>query len=103
MTKDRLIIENAHYNKTLGVSNNCATLGYLPAFKDTMTGEIHLSMFADGRLAPIHVLDGLPREWIVTRDSRQRALKVKDTIVAGFVRNGIFFTRNQLANDSLEA
>ncbi len=98
MTKDLLTKENAHYRGTLGVSNNCAELGYLPAFKDTVTGEIQISLFADGRLAPIHVLDGLPKEWVVKQDGEQHPTKVKDSVVAGFVRNGIFFTREQLAD-----
>ena len=98
MKKDLLNEQNAYYKGTLGVSNNCAELGYLPAFKDTISGQIHLSLYADGRLAPIHVLDGLPREWIEKRDSSQRAIQVKDSVVAGFVRNGVFFTREQLAS-----
>ena len=102
MKKDLLTEQNAYYKGTLGVSNNCAELGYLPAFKDTITGQIHLSLFADGRLAPIHVLDGLPKEWIVKRDNSQRAIQVKDSVVAGFVRDGIFFTREQLAGKPID-
>jgi hypothetical protein len=98
MTKDQLNQQNLTYQNTQGISSNCAMSGYTPAFQDTLTGEIHLSKFADGRLAPIHVIDGLPQEWIVQRDENQRAILARDTIIAGFVRDGVFFTRKQLAD-----
>lgn len=98
MTKDQLNQQNIAYQNTQGISSNCTMSGYTPAFQDALSGEIHLSKFADGRLAPIHVIDGLPQEWIVKWDENKRALMAKETVIAGFVRDGIFFTRKQLAD-----
>lgn len=74
-----------------------AVLGFLPAFKDLHTHETHLSVNEDGSLALIHLLDGLPNHWVVERDEQGRITALKDGIVAGFMRQGRFFTRSQLA------
>jgi hypothetical protein len=74
-------------------------MGYQPAFFDTETGCMELSCFADGKPAPMHLLDGLPEAWIVERDACGRVVAVKHTVVAGFARDGIFYTRAQAAAD----
>jgi hypothetical protein len=48
-------------------------------------------------LAPIHLLCGLPDEWVVTRDSAGCVSSVKASVVAGFLRDGRFYTRQQAA------
>lgn len=103
MTALRLKEQNRIYGGTRGVSQGCRQQGFRPAFRDTTTGEIHLSVFADGRPAPVHVLDGLPRNWVLVRGGRDRVLAVKETIVAGFVRRGRFYTRGELAVRKLDA
>jgi len=60
-------------------------------------GRVYLSRFADGRRAPIHVLDGLPGELVTTRDGAGRVAGTVDSIVAGFVRRGQFMTRDEAA------
>ena len=55
---------------------------FRPAFLDYSTCTIHMSRFADGRLAPVHIRDTLPEE-----------LLAKGTLIAGFERNGFFYTR----------
>ncbi|MCG5515891.1 MULTISPECIES: hypothetical protein [unclassified Ectothiorhodospira] len=74
-----------------------AVLGFLPAFMDTHTHETHLSINDDGSLALIHLLDGLPDHWVLERDEYGRITALKDGIVAGFMRQGHFYTRSQLA------
>lgn len=102
MTGLRLTEQNRIYRGTRAVSRGCRQLGYRPAFQDTTTGEIHLSAFADGRPAPVHILDGLPGSWVLARDRRERVLAVKDTVIAGFVHQGRFYTQGELA-DRLDA
>jgi hypothetical protein len=46
----------------------------------------------------MHLIDGLPREWVCARDAVGRPAALKATVVAGFVRDGLFYTREQAAN-----
>jgi hypothetical protein len=91
-----LALENARYAGTAGVSQGSRRLGFLPAFLDAGSGEVYLSRFADGRLAPIHMLDGLPEKLVVAR-SEKRITAVKASVIAGFVREHRFYTREQAA------
>ncbi len=90
--------ENRRFADTRGVSTNCASMRFLPAFRDSVSGETHLSLLPDGSVAPLHLLDTLPEHWVLERDFRQRITAVRSSIVAGFVRNGKFYTRDQLAS-----
>lgn len=63
-----------------------ASAAFRPAFLDFATMAIYLSRFADGRLAPVHIADSLPPE-----------LLAKGTWVAGFERDGFFYSRRAVA------
>lgn len=89
--------QNLAFKGTGGVSAGNRSQGFAPAFLDTETGSVYLARFADGRPAPMHLLDGLPRELIVSRDAAGRCLAVKRSLVAGFVQAGRFYTREQAA------
>lgn len=89
--------QNKHFCGTGGCSQENSGEGFRPAFKDTGTGVIYLSCFADGRLAPLHLLDGLPTEVVIARDNNGRVIAVKDSVIAGFVREGQFYTRAEAA------
>lgn len=93
----RLRRENRVFADTLGTSPRNRSDGFLPAFLDTETGRVELARFADGRVAPMHLIDGLPREWAEDVDAAGRIVAVKSSVVSGFVREGCFFTRAQLA------
>lgn len=97
MTLNSLKQQNQRFKGTGGLSQENRSSGFLPAFSDTSTGTIYLSRFADGRLAPMHLLDGLPAEVVVDRSASGRVKAVKKTVVAGFVRDDQFFTREQAA------
>jgi hypothetical protein len=56
-----------------------------------------ISRFANGNPAPIHVLDGLPEDWVIGRDKGGRVMAVKDSVISGFMRQGRFYTRAQAA------
>lgn len=90
--------QNDTFRGTRGVSSGCKNLGYVPAFHNADTGETCRSLFADGRPAPMHLLDGLPESWILKRNARHRVTQVKASIIAGFLRDGHFYTREQVAN-----
>lgn len=92
-----LQMETAAHRGTGGVSAENRELGFKPAFRDTSTGETYLSTFADGRPAPFHLLDGLPESLVLARDRYGRASRVIGSIVSGFLRDGVFYTRAQAA------
>ena len=97
MTYERLRKDNRIFYGTGGVSESNSTDGFIHAFCDTETGRVVPSRNADGSLAPIHVLAGLPREWAVELGIGNTVLAVKETVIAGFLRAGVFFTRDQAA------
>jgi hypothetical protein len=66
-------------------------LGFRPAFLDYATMSIYPSRFADGRPAPFHCRNTLPDEAIAAR-MPSGAVLTKDTVLAGFERDGFFYT-----------
>jgi hypothetical protein len=86
MTIAKLLEENAAHRDTAGTSTACRDAAFRPAFLDFATHTIYMSRFADGRLAPIHLLDAIPRQVIE-----------KGTLISGFERGGFFYTRRAVA------
>jgi hypothetical protein len=94
--------ENVVHTGTGGRSEDNAGLGFKPAFLDFATQTIYPSRFADGRLAPFHLLDGLPEEVVIDRARNGRVVAAKATLISGFVRNGFFYTRTAAARAAAE-
>ena len=97
LTKISLALETNRYRGTGGVSENNRNLGFQPAFIDRETGTVYWSRFPDGRLAPCHLLDGLPAELVRASDEQGRVTRVKSSLVSGFVYDGRFYTRDEAA------
>ena len=93
--------ENRVFRGTGGVSAGNRTSGFIPAFCDTTTGRVEPSRLADGRLAPMHLLVGLPADWVVARTADNTVLAIKATVIAGFLRVGVFYTRAEAAQATL--
>ncbi len=89
--------ENRRFRGVGGTSGGNSFGGFLPAFLDRSTGAVYLSRFADGRAAPLHLLDALPPELVMRRSASGRAAAVKGSVMAGFVHSGQFYTREQAA------
>ncbi len=89
--------QNQIFKGTGGVSGKNRSQGFIPAFYDSKSHQAHISRFANGTPAPIHLLDGLPEEWILKRDPSGRVMAVKASVVAGFIYHGRFYTREQVA------
>lgn len=102
MNAQQLKAENEAHADTPGVSRANRHLGFLPAFLDTCTMQVHESRFADGRPAPFHLLDGLPDALVLRRSPMGRVLSAKPSLVSGFVRNGFFYTRAAAARAAEE-
>lgn len=97
LTPERLGEENEYHRGSAGVSAEARSLGFIPAFLDRETRIVYPSRYVDGRLAPFHVLDGLPPPLIRTRHRDGRIVGVRPSVVAGFVRGGRFYTREEAA------
>lgn len=102
MSAVQLQIENLVHRGTGGRSEENRSLGFRPAFLDFATQRVYLSCFRNGMPAPMHLLDGLPADLIVDRGSDGRVLATKVTLIAGFVRNGFFYTRSAAAKLSAQ-
>jgi hypothetical protein len=102
MNEQGLKQENADYAGTGGVSHGNASLGFRPAFLDFSTQTIYPSRFADGRLAPFHILDGLPDEVVTDRSASGRVVCAKVSVISGFERGGFFYTRKAAARACAE-
>lgn len=95
MTPTKLLEENLRFRGGAGVSPGNRHLGFQSAFRDRDTGRVYLSRFLNGQVAPIHVLDGLPDELVIMRDTNGRVLKVRPSVESGFVRGDCYYTRAQ--------
>ncbi|MFV2060008.1 MAG: hypothetical protein ACC653_04940 [Gammaproteobacteria bacterium] len=96
-TDSTLARESMKYHGTGGASQGNSDYGFLPAFRDTSSDTIYLSRYSDGRLAKVHILDGMPDNLIVsTEEGHVKA--VSKSVIAGFVLNGVFYTRAEAAN-----
>ena len=94
----RLARENERHRGTGGVSEESRCLGFRPAFLDRETLTVYPSRFADGRPAPFHALDGLPDDVVLARHAGGRVAAVKASVIAGFLRAGRFYSREQAAS-----
>jgi len=97
LTARTLRQQNRAFRGTGGVSAHNRSLGFAPAFLDTQTGAVYRACFADGRPAPMHLLEGLPPALVVARDATGRAIAIHPAVTAGFVRGARFYTREQAA------
>ena len=97
LTGTQLQLQNQRFDGTGGRSEENRPAGFRPAFMDVDTLTVYESRFADGRPAPVHVLDGLPEELVVARSSSGRIAAVKASVIAGFVRAARFYSREEAA------
>jgi hypothetical protein len=96
-TAKKLHQENLAYAGTGGISSNCRSGRFQAAFRHSLTGQIALPRFDNGKLAPMHLFCGLPDDWVERRDDHGQIVALCDSVEAGFVRDGVFYTRDQAA------
>ena len=89
--------QNSLFRDSGGVSAKNRCYGFVPAFLDADTGAVYRARYADGRPAPMHLLDGLPEEVIAMHTVAGGVAAAKSSIIAGFLRDGRFYTREQAA------
>lgn len=98
LTPDSLKRTSHAFMGTYGTSEQNQALGFAPGFRDEETGAVYISRWSDGTPAPCHALDGLPDHLILARGPSGRVAAVKASVIAGFVRWGLFYTREQAAH-----
>ena len=97
VTPECLNAQNRQFKGKGGVSEENCSFGFRPAFLDESTGNVYLSCYNNGRIAPFHLLDGLPQELVVSRTEAGRVKSIKKTVAVGFVLGERFYTRAQAA------
>ena len=90
--------QNIAFANTNGISQENRHFGFRPGFFDRATGTVYISCHPDGRPAPVHILDGLPDDLVIERTSSGQVTSIKGTVIAGFVLEGQFYTRDQAAH-----
>lgn len=95
MSTHSLKQQNLNFRGTGGISQENRNVGFIPAFKDADTDRVYLSRDADGRLASCHLLDNLPDDLVLERDSQGKIKRVKQSLISGFCLHGQFYTREQ--------
>jgi len=90
--------ENRAFHGSAGVSEGCREACFSPAFRDQATGRVYLSRDPNGHVAAFHTLEGLPDEVIAARYTNGNVAKAKNSLISGFLKDGIFYTRQQAAD-----
>ena len=98
MDNKRLRQENLAFVGTQGVSPGQHCGKFSAGFVDRATGRIELARFVNGDPAPMHLIAGLPADWAEERDVDGEICRVKKSVEAGFIKDGVFYTRQQLAS-----
>ena len=97
MTIKTLTDQNRIFAGSKGISRENRSLGFIPGFLDRETGRVYVSRKADGSPASIHLLDGLPEDLVLARTLSGQVAAIKGTVIAGFILDGQFYTRDQAA------
>jgi len=99
MSHHQAVVQQGVYNQFNGVVFSDISFGFMPAFKNLKTQQLHLSKDQNGELSVMHLFDGLPESWIQEKDGQGIALSLKSEIIAGFMRNAEFYTLSEILND----
>jgi len=94
----QLINENIYFHNTGGTSEGNRKYNFVPAFLDFESGEVFISSFSNGQPAAVHVFDGLPSHLIVRRNEFDTPIRIKKSVVSGFIFENRFVTREQAMN-----
>ena len=91
--------ESHRFHGTCGESVVACRHEFVPAFRDNADGRVELARLPNGKPAPMHLIAGLPRAWATRCDEGGNVLELIDSVVAGFVKNDRFYTREEAAQE----
>lgn len=97
MNKHTLHCENLAFAGTRGISQNNKGSKFHPAFLNKSTGCVELARLANGQPATMHLIGWLPCDWGLTFNEDGSIESLKAEVVAGFELNGVFYTRDEMA------
>lgn len=89
--------ESDPYIGSCGESATACKHKFLPAFRNETDGRVELARMSNGNPAAMHLISALPKEWAERCDESGNVLELIEGIVAGFVRDRQFYTREQAA------
>ena len=89
--------ESDAYRGTCGESATACQHKFRPAFRNEADGRVELARLPNGNPAPMHLISALPREWALRCDEQGGVLQLVETVIAGFLREGRFYTRDEAA------
>lgn len=101
LTSGTLRKQNLAFVSSGGVSENSRSSGFRPAFYDRAPGRAEPARFADGRLTLLQLPDDLPDERVAQRGAGGRITASKESVAAGGIRAGLFYSREQAAAAAL--
>ncbi|VAW81288.1 hypothetical protein MNBD_GAMMA12-1498 [hydrothermal vent metagenome] len=77
-------------------SNDPGVSTFIPAYYDTQTDTVYLSRYKNGSVAPVHVLDSIPKELLSQSAANKSSTnndELSQKVIVGFVFNNKFYTR----------
>ncbi len=77
-------------------------VGFLPAFRHRLSGEVRLCQLTDGRIARVHLLDSMPAHWVAERDWDGRPSALVAAVEPGYLRGDAFWRLEDLAHPGLD-
>ncbi len=92
--------ESRPYDGTCGESAVACQHSFVPAFQNSADGRVELARMPNGKPAPMHLISCLPRAWATRCDAHGNVLALIDTVIAGFVKGGRFYTREEAAREA---
>ncbi|NOY61940.1 MAG: hypothetical protein GXP10_02090 [Gammaproteobacteria bacterium] len=96
-TQRHLKYQNMVFCNTGGTSQGNRYHHFVPAFLDSEQGDVFRSCHRDGSPSAIHLLEGLPEHLVLKRDDTGNVTAAKESIISGFLRNNLFYTREEAA------
>ena len=92
--------ESEPYDGTCGESRVACQNRFAPAFCNRADGRVELARLPNGNPAPMHLITALPQAWAARCDAKGHVLALIDSIEAGFVKNGRFYSREEAAREN---
>lgn len=77
--------------------------GFIPAFRNLINDETHLSTKDEGSVATEHRIDNLPIEWVSEWAPDGYAKSLIPTVIAGYIRANTFYTLPEIMQMPLDA
>jgi hypothetical protein len=96
-TQESVQQESVEFAGTCGESATATQSRFHPAFRNEADGRVEVARMPNGQPAAMHLISALPESWAAKLDDDGHVVELIEGIVAGFVRDGRFYTREEAA------